>query len=93
MTTFDPNGSRTVLEKYFKLHEAGVLHGSCKMRHWVKPTLAPISSLKLIDFGRSCVRDDGYKDVPPGVTVLSKDEFTRRAEKERDLVMGLLRFK
>lgn len=46
-----------VVDKYMALHRAGVVHRSAKYKHWMRRKGEPISSLRLIDFGSSIVRE------------------------------------
>lgn len=66
-----------ILAKYAKLHAAGVVHGSPKPKHWLRPRGAPVDDIKIIDFGAARVLEG--EDVPPELKrdwyVLPPDEF------------------
>lgn len=57
----------------------GVVHGSPKPKHWLRPVGAPVEDVRIIDFGAARVLD--ADDVPPKLRrdwfVLAQDEFTR----------------
>lgn len=86
------NGSGTILKKYARLHAAGVVHGSPKPKHWLRPPGAPIDALKIIDFGAALILDG--EDVPPELKrewcVLGQEKFMRCVLDEyRDLMRAL----
>lgn len=45
-----------IINKYKALHEAGVVHRSARTKHWMLRPGAPISEMRIIDFGSSFLR-------------------------------------
>lgn len=73
-----------ILAKYHRLHDAGIVHRSCKSKHWLREPGSPVNGVKLIDFGDSRVLD--APDVPDWARtagmVLAKEFFEVDAEDE-----------
>lgn len=80
------------MDKYNRLHAAGVVHVSASPKHWLRPAGAPISALRLIDFGTSCVLD--REGVPAGLRahgrVMSAGVFAINVLAEVERVKNIL---
>lgn len=79
---------------YERLHAAGIIHRSCGSKHWLRPDGAPVSALRLIDFGDSQVLD--ATDVPMWAKlsgrVVTKERFEKNAVRELSNVRRTLGF-
>lgn len=81
------------MDKYARLHAAGVIHGSPWPKHWLRAAGAPIAELRLIDFGLGRVRE--AEGVPEGLRrcgrVHGLSVFERLAREEMSRVKDRLR--